>query len=129
MESIKKINNLPFNACEYNDEYFVVLNDNSIIFNVFSKHKVLKEERAGKKRYIPHPNSNKIFLLIINDLINIYIISDNYDKIRKISSLKNYSSYITFASFNPYEENILISNSLDKDNNNIYQYGTYITDL
>ena len=82
-----------------------------------------------EKIYIPHPNSNKIFLLIINDLINIYIISHNYDKIRKISSLKNYSSNITFASFNPYEENILISNSLDKDNNNIYQYGTYITDL
>ena len=52
MESIKKINNWPFNACEYNDEYFVVMNDNSIIFNVFSKHKVIKEECAGKKRYI-----------------------------------------------------------------------------
>jgi len=119
MVSIKQINNLPLNACEYNDEYFVELTDKSIIFNIFSKNKVLKEECVGTKRYIPHPNSNKIFLLIINDLINIYIISDNYDKIRKISSLKNYSSNITFASFNPYEENILISNSKDKDNNNI----------
>lgn len=119
MVSINQINNLSFNACEYNDEYFVELNEKSIILNVFSKNKVLKEEYVGTKRYIPHPNSNKIFLLIINDLINIYIISDNYDKIRKISSLKNYSSNITFASFNPYEKNILISNSLDKDKNNI----------
>lgn len=119
MVSINKINNFPFKACEYNDDYFVELNDKSLIFNIYSKNKVLKEECVGTKAYVPHPNSNKIFLLINNDLINIYIISDNYDKIRKISSLKNYSANITYASFNPYEENIVISNSLDSDNNNI----------
>ena len=59
------------------------------------------------------PSSSKLFF-VCNGKVIIYKISDTYDKIEKISEIKDYSNKITFASFNPIEENIMASIS---DNN------------
>ena len=101
----------------YNKDFYVEKYPDKLNFFILKTNKSLQLD-TNSLYYISHPNSNKLFVLIKNKIINIYKISDSFDKIEKISSINDYSCEINMSSFNPFDENILISNSLFSLNNN-----------
>ena len=90
-----------------NSEFESQYVENNLELKVIGKDNLdLKLNIYNVKFYDFHPNNSKIFFVCVGK-VEIYKISDDYSKIEKISEIKDYSNKIVFASFNPFEDNMV----------------------
>ena len=99
----------PSDFIDCNNEYFVLKKVLQLQFIFFSSSSGLEFDAGNYQKFGLHPNINKLFYLIYPEEILIFKINNSNSDIIKITTLKDYSFQIKDASFNPYEDNILIT--------------------
>ena len=92
-----------------NSEFEAKYTNKKLEFKVIGKNNLKLDLNIDDVTYFDfYPNISKAFF-VCNGKVEIYKISDDYDKIEKISAIKDYCNNIIFASFNPVEENIIVT--------------------
>jgi len=96
-----------FKTFKSNNEFEVKYTNKKLEFKVIGKNNLKLDLNIDNVKYFDfYPYISKVFF-VCNGKVEIYKISDSYDKIEKISEIKDFCNNIIFASFNPFEENIL----------------------
>ena len=104
-----------FKTFKSNSEFEGKFTNKKLEFKVIGKDNLKLYLNIDDVKYFDfYPNNSKVFF-VCNGKVEIYKISDDYDNIEKISEIKDFCNNIIFASFNPFEENILVTISEKND--------------